>query len=83
MPGLLYHHNCFLTRSDGRHLRGLLDRALPAHGWKGSVDGGVFIPEKVDGAKDGCSLEMYRYEQWSVGVHVWPVVTAWLQAIVL
>lgn len=48
MPRLLHHHHRLLARPDRRHLRRLLDGALPADGRKGAVDGGMFVPEKVD-----------------------------------
>ena len=43
MPRLLHHHDRLLARPDRRHLRRLLDRAVPAYGWEGAIDGGVFV----------------------------------------
>lgn len=50
MPRLLHNHDRLLARTNGGHLPRLLDRALPAHRWQGSVDGGMFIPAEVEGS---------------------------------
>lgn len=47
VPRLLHHHHRLLARPDRRHLRRVLDGAVPAYGWKSTTDGGLFVPEKV------------------------------------
>ena len=60
MPRLLHHHDRLLARPDRRHLRRLLDRAVPADGRQGATDGGVLVSAEVgwdasvgEGKKDG------------------------------
>ena len=48
MSRLLHHHNRLLARPDRRHLRRLLDRAVPADGWKSAIDRGLLIQAEVD-----------------------------------
>lgn len=48
VPWLLHHHDRLLARPDRRHLRRLLDRAVPADGRQGEVDGGVLFSAEVD-----------------------------------
>ena len=47
MPRLLHHHDRLLARPDRRHLPGLLDRAVPADGRQGALDGRMLVPEEV------------------------------------
>ena len=48
MPRLLHHHNRLLARPNRRHLRRLLDRALPTDGRQGATNGRVLVPAEVD-----------------------------------
>ena len=48
MPRLLHHHNRLLARPNRRHLWRLLDRAVPADGWKSAIDRGLLIQAEVD-----------------------------------
>lgn len=47
VPRLLHHHDGLLARANRRHLRRLLDRAVPTDGRQGSADGRLLVPEKV------------------------------------
>lgn len=47
MPRLLHHHDRLLARPDRRHLRRLLDRAVPADGRQGATDGGVLVQAEM------------------------------------
>lgn len=48
VPRLLHNHHRLLTRPDRRRLRRLLNGALPTHRWKGQIDRGMLVPEKVN-----------------------------------
>ena len=48
MPRLLHHHNRLLARPNRRHLRRLLDRAVPADGWECAIDRGLLVQAEVD-----------------------------------
>ena len=48
MSRLLHHHNRLLARPNRRHLRRLLDRAVPADGWESAIDRGLLVQAEVD-----------------------------------
>lgn len=52
MPRLLHHHDRLLARPDRRHLRRLLDRAVPADGREGAIDGRVLVQAEVGGGRE-------------------------------
>jgi hypothetical protein len=47
VPRLLHNHHRILPRSNGCHLRRLLDRPLPAHRWQSQTHRGLLIPKEV------------------------------------
>jgi hypothetical protein len=57
VPRLLHYHHRLLTRTNRRHLRWMLNCALPTNWWKGSSDRGMLFPKKVDGS---CLLSFAR-----------------------
>ena len=48
MSRLLHHHDRLFARPNRRHLRRLLDRAVPADGRKGQIDRRVLVQTEIE-----------------------------------